>query len=314
LHPCDVTGQLRAGSQAWATIAAGMHFAIRSIMRIYFVVAMSLLTSTVHANPPTQLVGQVVDAKHVPVDGATVRAGSQVTHTNVNGLYRIQLGSGEVPFTVEYGGAHASRTLIIADAQTTVADVTLAIDIGEVIHVEDRLVAPVGPKPLADPGILPRYSDEAIVSDTWARAWILLDIDERGSVTRVKWLKRPGHDLDKIAIEAAIATKFEPARDQHDRPKHSLLVHLIEWPSYWWLVTSEGMANHRSYARNQSVDSPINGSTGLAPRDPAASLPCYGSGPLNLDRAHPVYKDCTPPPDPRKFDKEPWIVVGGSSR
>ena len=279
-------------------------------MRTTLVVALSALSSLVHADPPTQFVGQVADAKHVPVEGVTVQVGSLLTHTNANGVYRVVLPhGGTYTVTFEYGGVHASRELTVGEGQLAVADAALGLDLGEVIHVEDRFVKPVGPKPVANPGILPRYSDAAITSDTWARAWILLDIDERGAVKRVKWLKRPGHDLDQIAVEPALATKFEPARDEHESATRSKLVHLIEWPSYWWLTTAEGVTTHRSYARNASVDSPINSDTGFAPRDPAASVPCYGSGPLNLDQAHAVYRDCTPPPNPRKFEKDPWIVA-----
>jgi hypothetical protein len=105
-----------------------------------------------------------------------------------------------------------------------------------------------------------------------------------------------------------MATKFTPALDEHGLPKRSFLVHLIEWPSYWWLLSSEGTTTHNTEARNAPADSPMN-TTGMAPRNPADSLPCRGGGrPLNLDRIHPVYKDCTPPPDPRAFASAPWIT------
>src|SRR5688572_12874788 len=55
--------------------------------------------------------------------------------------------------------------------------------------------------PKRDPRIAPTYSDAAIEHDAWTRAWMLLDIDDRGVVQRMKFLKRPGYDLEKIAID-----------------------------------------------------------------------------------------------------------------
>lgn len=98
--------------------------------------------------------------------------------------------------------------------------------------------------------------------DVWTRAWMLLDIDERGVVRQIKWLHRPGYDLEPIA-----------------------LAH-VEWPSYWWLVTHQGLTTRLP--------------------DDAGRLPCRGAGPLNLDRVHPVYRDCSLP-DMSKVVSEPWI-------
>src|SRR5262245_16293466 len=55
------------------------------------------------------------------------------------------------------------------------------------------------------------YSDEAIERDAWAKAWLLLDIDEHGVVTRLKLLKKPGYDLDQIAIDRGFSMRFDPA-------------------------------------------------------------------------------------------------------
>lgn len=127
---------------------------------------------------------------------------------------------------------------------------------------------------------LPPYSDAAIESNTWARAWLLLDIDANGFVTRLKLLGHPGHDLDPIAVDRAFATRFEPARDLNGHATRSQLVWGLEWPAWWWLHEHAG-----------------NG----WPR-------CRGSGPLQLGTmsASPVYRDCSEP-DLTRIAYERWI-------
>src|SRR5207344_2122260 len=127
------------------------------------------------ASPPTQLVGQVADAKHVPIEGVTVQAGTQITHTNANGVYRLAVTPGNYAISFDYGNLHVAGSASVADGQTAIADAKLDVDLGEVIHVHDKVVTPVGPKPVKDDGILPPYSAAAITSDAWSRAWLLLD-------------------------------------------------------------------------------------------------------------------------------------------
>ena len=88
----------------------------------------------------------------------------------------------------------------------------------------------------------PEYSDEAVLSDAWELAWVLLDIDATGAVTRVKFLKVPGHDLEKLAVKTAMKLQFEPAIGDDGKPIRSWIVWPIEWPSYWWLVQFTGLA------------------------------------------------------------------------
>lgn len=64
----------------------------------------------------------------------------------------------------------------------------------------------------------PEYSDSAILSDAWELAWMLLDIDEKGVVSRVKLLKVPGHDREKIAVKTAMKLQFEPAIAEDGKP------------------------------------------------------------------------------------------------
>jgi hypothetical protein len=130
----------------------------------------------------------------------------------------------------------------------------------------------------------PEYSETAILNDRWSTAWMLLDIDRSGEVTRVKFLKKPGNDLEAIAVRTALALKFEPARDEDGKPVRSWLAFPIEWPSYWWLIERVGVA------------------TGI----PDTSLvPCRGDSAPNLDSIHPTVRDCDPP-DWSLLESEPW--------
>jgi hypothetical protein len=157
---------------------------------------------------------------------------------------------------------------------------------GETIIIEDKVPGTMA-RPLKDPLITAKYSDAAIEQDAWTRAWMLIEIDERGVVQRMKFLKRPGYDLEQIAIDKMFATKFDPARDDTGRPRKSAIIYPIEWPSYWWLVTHQGLTTR--------ISTPYGG------------LPCKGSNrPLNLDRAHPVYRDCSMP-DLAQAKREVWI-------
>ena len=112
----------------------------------------------------------------------------------------------------------------------------------------------------------------------------VLDIDATGKVTRVKMLKAPGYDLEKIAVKTAMKLQFEPAIAQDGKPTRSYIVWPSEWPSYWWLVQFTGLA------------------TGIPD---TSHVPCRGSGPLHVGSIHPAYKDCAPPKWERA-NSEPW--------
>ena len=158
----------------------------------------------------------------------------------------------------------------------------------ETIIIHGKAPPKVAPKPKKRyHRIAPPYSDQAIESNVWAKAWVMLDIDTRGTVQRIKLLKRPGYDLDQIAIDRAFAMRFEPAEDANGYATRSQLVVPIEWPSYWWLVELEGV------------------STGIPAY--AHRIRCAGSGPMALDSIHPTYRDCSQP-DLSKVESEPWIT------
>jgi hypothetical protein len=166
---------------------------------------------------------------------------------------------------------------------------------GEVIVLEGRAPPSTPPKPTNFVRQkAPPYSDRAILSDAWTKAWLLLEIDERGVVTRFKFLKRPGYDLDEIATSEAFRLRFKPARDGAGRPMRSTMLWEIEWPSAYWLTTFVG---------TRSAMPKIVGFPG---RRQDAKVPCRGSGPLNLGSVRPTYKDCSKP-DLTKIDSAPWV-------
>jgi len=191
--------------------------------------------------------------------------------------------------------------LLLAGTSVAFADdPPVATQKGEVIVIEGSPPAPAikakpparwlpygtldGKMDNAFPRKAPKYSEKAIENDRWSMAWLLLDIDKTGAVTRVKFLKYPGNDLEAIAVETALELTFEPARDADGNPVRSWLAFPIEWPSYWWLVDR----------------------TGLATAIPDTSkIPCRGTGEHHLESHHPAYRDCDPP-DWSMANTEPW--------
>jgi hypothetical protein len=138
----------------------------------------------------------------------------------------------------------------------------------------------------------PPYSDRAIETDAWTVAWMLLDIDDTGKVTRTKFLKQPGYDLEAIAVRWAMKLRFDPAIGADGKPARSWLVVPLEWPSHGWLVLRTGLATGIPDTRH---------------------VPCRGSGPLHMGSVYPTYKDCTPP-DWRKASTEPWLTSSTLAR
>lgn len=257
------------------------------------------------ADAPTQILGQVVDPQtHRPVEGVVVTIagppGQRELVTDANGLYRSVVPEpGTYTVTFTYADAVTTRTVKVASGAIATADATAA-PAGETIVIHGRIRPPVLPVPKKDPRILPKYSDAAVEHDAWTKAWMLLDIDRTGAVRRVKFLKRPGYDLDQIAVNAALDTRFEPARDSSGAAVPTLMVWPIEWPSYWWMVAMEGVVTRRPKELPDGFDI-----AGL--QNYTGNVPCANSGlPLHLDSVHPVYRDCSKP-DLTKADREPWI-------
>lgn len=295
---------------------------------------------------PTTLVGRVTDILGKPIEGARIyvlSGGRTQTGTDKDGRYSATLySSGAHSVVIAVGKVHTFRRVLINAGTATTLDIEVEIDSangGEVIKIVDhRLPAPaVQPKPLVDQTISLPYSDEAKARDAWAKAWILLDIDEGGTVSRIKLMKRPGFGLDQIAIDESFKLRFEPARDAAGKPIRTYIVWQMEWPSWGWLVMGNGIASGRPPDHEDIKDKPRNpgnpypsgppssSSDSVRPklnvgqpywaRPPAvsrpqalSSVPCAGSGPLNLDLRNRAYRDCSPPPDPETTEALPWIT------
>jgi hypothetical protein len=113
-------------------------------------------------------------------------------------------------------------------------------------------------KPLSDPLAIPDYTDALRDKNVWVRAWLLLEVNETGSVSRVKLLNPPGYDLDAIAIRDAFKLKFEPARNRVDKPMSSMVVWKFEWPTAgslprnkWSELPCRQRADDKWYAMNK---------------------------------------------------------------
>ena len=255
-------------------------------------------------DPDSLLSGRVVDRTNGgPVEGARVHVIGPATERRVlttdrAGRYAVKLPPGEYRLEFEYGKSRSTGHVRLEAGRPARVDGRVDSTSGEVIVIRERQRRrpAVPPRPVNfSPTKAPPYSDRAIQSDAWTRAWMLLDVDETGAVTRFKFLKRPGYDLEKIATREAFKLRFEPGRDGKGRAVKTWVVWSMEWPAYWWLIRVHGVATRTL---------PL---VGFPPHPMAASVPCRGSGPLNLDSVHPTYRDCSVP-DLSKFEGEPWVT------
>lgn len=210
--------------------------------------------------------GSVIIDEQAPLPGATVllllEGGAQrETVSDAGGHFRFDdVPAGPVTLLAIFGGAR-SRVTVEGDAP-----VTIKLDLGpEVIGI--REAAPPAEPPHIVERSVPRrwpYSDELMLRNGWAVVWLRVNIDERGAVTGATVLKSPPElGLDAIAVAAAKRMRYSPARDRAGRAVPATEIVVLQWPPYW--------------------------GGGAAP-------PCKGSGPLNLDRWNPQYRDCDPPP------------------
>lgn len=264
------------------------------------------------------LVGRVTDLLGRPVPGARVHVlvggVEQLTVTDKDGNYRVVVdGDREVSVVIGAGTLHTFRRGTIKDGTVQRLDLEVELAEGEIIRIIDQKPPTVLPKlPKDTPRVTPPYSTAAVVRDAWAKAWLLLDIDETGKVVRVKLVKRPGFDLDEIAVKEGMKLHFEPALDEKGQPMRTQMMWALEWPSHGWLVEHNGTAT-RMPVESYAIDPFMSGFGGLlnpaAPISEASALrhvPCAGSGPLNLDLTYPVYRDCSKP-NLRKVPLLPWL-------
>lgn len=308
----------------------------RKLLVSFFILSVAGAASADDGKPP-RLRGRVVDSRTgAPVEGARVHVAGQrlerVIMTDQTGRYGLELPPGRYRITFSYGKSRTSERTSIQAGSGAIVDGRVDGTSGEVIVIHGKPPKPAVPaRPKGySPIKAPPYSDRAIVSNAWTRAWLLLDIDETGRVRRFKYLNRPGHDLDGIAAREAFKLRFEPARNRAGRPVGTWMIWLIEWPSYWWLVETFGTASRMP----KWVMTDRHGGNSGPPRSLANSVSCAGSGPLwfpsmralpagssRLDeRGRPrdespmstsslrVYRDCSKPDLSKDFDAEPWIV------
>lgn len=152
---------------------------------------------------------------------------------------------------------------------------------GEVIEIQDTLAPKVLAELSSKPGVIPPYSEAAKDKDAWTKAWLMLEVDARGLVKRLKLIRRPGYDLERAATEAAWTLRFAPALDRADRPVSSIVLWGFEWPSFWWML------DHRHRIDRLPAE--------------AARVPCRGAG-----GTFKHYRDCSLP-DLNRALVEPWI-------
>jgi hypothetical protein len=267
-------------------------------------ITLLLFSGFVHAedDPVSRLSGHVTDvANGGPVEGARVHVGDAQGHERVvvtdrAGRYVIDVKPGTYDVTFTFGKSRTPGRVSIEPGRAAALDGKVDSGSGEVIVIQERLTPKVPPRPINySARRTPPYSDEAIDKDAWTRAWMVLDISPSGEVTRFKFLKRPGYDLENIAASEVFKLRFEPARDGSGKAVRTWLVWGIEWPSNVWLVKFLGV---------RSGMPPL---VGFPPRSMSDYVPCKGSGPMLLGSLYPTYRDCSKP-DLSRMPNEPWIA------
>lgn len=258
-----------------------------------------LASTALAEEPQSQIFGRVTDRESdLPLEGALVvvsgPSGQQTATTDADGRYTIAVRPGAYSVVLSYGKSRVTGN-VTADARTSnELNGRLISGDTEVIVITERLDPAVKPEPknLELRKTLP-YSDRAILSNAWTRAWLLLDINETGVVSRFKFMKKPGYDLEKIAANEVRRLRFAPARDATGKPMAVLLVWQMDWPAAGWLLSAHG-----NLTRMPKLIKP-----GRAEDD---HVPCAGSGPMHLESVRATYKDCSQP-DLSKAVTEPWI-------
>lgn len=263
---------------------------------------LALVTALTTSAAAEKLTGQVLDrTSGEPIEGAVVNivnaaGASLTTTTTADGSYGFDVVPGRYQVTFLYGHARKAATVVVTDGTPTQLTGRLDGDVGEVIILDEEHRPAVAPEPIRSISDIrtPPYSERAILEDAWTRAWLLLDVDERGEVSRLKFLKRPGFDLEPHAIAEGFKLKFRPARDDQGRAVSTYVLWPIEWPAQSWL----------RYTQGQTTRLPESKPNGY---NKANMVPCAGSGPWRMGSVYKGYRDCTRP-DLAAAKRESWIV------
>lgn len=263
---------------------------------------LALVTALTASAAAEKLTGQVLDrTSGEPIEGAVVNianaaGASLTTTTTADGSYGFDVVPGRYQVTFLYGHARKVATVVVTDGSPTQLTGRIDGDLGEVIILDEEHRPAVAPEPIRTISDLrtPPYSERAILEDAWTRAWLLLDVDERGEVSRLKFLKRPGFDLEPHAIAEGFKLKFRPARDDQGRAVSTYVLWPIEWPAQSWL----------RYTQGQTTRLPESKPNGY---NKANMVPCAGSGPWRMGSVYKGYRDCTRP-DLAAAKRESWIV------
>lgn len=275
-------------------------------MRPITVVAFGACFALTSAAAAETIRGQVRDKSGgAPVEGAVVHVsnaeGFETTvTTGADGRYAVDVAPGKYRIVFVQDENAIKGQIIVVEGQDTTFDARLKLASPEVIVIEELKRPAVLPEPVNRhvATAVPPYSDAAIERDAWTRAWLLLDVDETGKVTQLKFLKKPGYDLEPIAIAEGFKLAFKPARDDRNRPVRTFVLWPIEWPSMYYLTLHDGhptrMPGQRAFGHGSA----------------ASRVPCKGSGPWKFSNriaAYRGYRDCSRP-DMTKVNSEPWIL------
>jgi hypothetical protein len=303
---------LRAAVIAIARGSRGKEFATAARMNKRAVTLLLVCGTATSAFADGKIAGRVVDVSEQPLRDVSVvvsgPTGVEITVvTDPTGHYVATVPPGPHTVMFAFGNKRITSRVDVTDNAIAKLDTTLEIA-GEIIDVFDAPRPEKYAKPKSDPLAIPKYSDKAVLTDSWSKAWLLLDVDERGAVMRIKFLKRPGNDLDDIAIKHAFKLTFEPARNKFGYPVKSYVVWPIEWPSVGWMQENEFPTNRMpNFLASEQL--PVNARWPVVFNryPPCSGGPWHFHGVDGAGDNHAT-RDCSVPDLSHANAGEPWIL------
>ena len=274
------------------------------------------------------------------------------TSTNAKGEFRFTVRAARYEVTFRRGGSSLIRVFKTRPGKVVVVNGRLKQVDGEVIVIRERRRARKARATNFNRRKTPPYSASAIKSNHWARAWMVLEVDTKGVVKRLKFMHRPGYGLDEIAVAQAFKLDFEPSLSEEGKPIKTLVLWSYEWPSYWWLIdhygVASGMPRHSTplfdtagYPPTRTTPAPLRSLTkenqgdsdggigrsgfgtgyrfmssdvsiNTSPGTLADTVPCRGGAGKNLDAVSSVLRDCTLPDFNKIWDHAAWVYPQSS--